>query len=110
VGRVPGKVKVPRGTVLYGRRWRARCARRRTESQNPVTGYLSLKVHLPSWCNEQSLPIGAYDKGPGAQEPDECESLTSGSVVGVGAVRPRPTTTSRKSLELSFRVNVLGRE
>ena len=42
VGRVPGKVKVPKETVLYGRR-----SSERTESQFPQ-GYLALKVHSPS--------------------------------------------------------------
>jgi hypothetical protein len=42
VGRVPGKVKVLKEAVLYGRR-----SLERTESQFPQ-GYLSLKVHSPS--------------------------------------------------------------
>jgi hypothetical protein len=35
------------------------------------------------------------DKGPGAQEPDECESLTSGSVVALGRVTAPATMTGR---------------
>jgi len=65
VGRVSGKVKVSKETVLYGRR-----SSERTESQFPQ-GYLSLKVHLPSERGRVITASSAYDKGPGAQEPDE---------------------------------------
>jgi len=65
VGRVPGKVKVPRETGLYGRR-----STERTESQFPQ-GYLSFKVHLPSERGRVITASSANDNGLGAQEPDE---------------------------------------
>jgi hypothetical protein len=34
-------------------------------------GYLSLKVHLPSERGRVITASSAYDKGPGAQKPDE---------------------------------------
>jgi len=65
VGRVPGRVKVPKETVLYGRR-----SSERTESQFPQ-GYLSFKVHLPSERGRVITASSASDNGPGAQELDE---------------------------------------
>jgi len=54
----------------------------------------------------KSTANGIYGKDPGTEEPDECESLKSGSGVAAGWATAPPTITYTPSDTLHYKTDV----